>query len=53
MTRCICNNYDIEGFWRNWHASYNQWLVSAIVTVQMGTSMGAWDPCPLNPVNIN
>ncbi|GAX82429.1 hypothetical protein CEUSTIGMA_g9857.t1 [Chlamydomonas eustigma] len=27
MTRCLTNNYDIEGFWRNWHASYNQWLV--------------------------
>eukprot|EP00879_Flechtneria_rotunda_P009496 GHRR01009939.1.p1 GENE.GHRR01009939.1~~GHRR01009939.1.p1 ORF type:complete len:537 (+),score=91.15 GHRR01009939.1:293-1903(+) len=27
MTRCICNNYDIMGFWKNWHASYNQWLV--------------------------
>lgn len=27
MVRCICNNYDIAGFWRNWHASYNQWLV--------------------------
>lgn len=25
--RCICNNYDISGFWRNWHASYNKWLV--------------------------
>lgn len=20
MKRCICNNYDIEGFWKNWHA---------------------------------
>ncbi|DBA77765.1 hypothetical protein WJX77_010553 [Trebouxia sp. C0004] len=27
MLRCICNNYDIEGFWKGWHASYNQWLV--------------------------
>lgn len=27
MLRCICNNYDILGFWKNWHASYNQWLV--------------------------
>lgn len=27
MTRCICNNYDIMGFWKNWHASYNLWLV--------------------------
>ncbi|KAF5825594.1 MBOAT, membrane-bound O-acyltransferase family-domain-containing protein [Dunaliella salina] len=27
MGRCVCNNYDIEGFWRSWHASYNRWLV--------------------------
>jgi D-alanyl-lipoteichoic acid acyltransferase DltB (MBOAT superfamily) len=27
MTRCVNNNYDIEGFWRNWHASFNRWLV--------------------------
>ena len=27
MTRCVCNNYDVEGFWRSWHASYNLWLV--------------------------
>jgi len=27
MTRCVCNNYTVEGFWRGWHSSYNQWLV--------------------------
>ncbi|KAJ9530693.1 hypothetical protein QJQ45_014850, partial [Haematococcus lacustris] len=27
MGRCVCNNYDIEGFWRGWHCSYNRWLV--------------------------
>ncbi|KAG2447569.1 hypothetical protein HYH02_007492 [Chlamydomonas schloesseri] len=27
MTRCVCDNYDVEGFWRSWHASYNRWLV--------------------------
>eukprot|EP00210_Caulerpa_lentillifera_P000472 g455.t1 len=27
MGRCLYNNYDIEGFWRNWHASFNLWLV--------------------------
>ncbi|KAG1680809.1 hypothetical protein FOA52_008142 [Chlamydomonas sp. UWO 241] len=27
MTRCVCNNYTVQGFWRSWHASYNQWLV--------------------------
>eukprot|EP00887_Chlorella_sp_A99_P004096 scaffold23.g4096.t1 len=32
MQRCFANNYDIEGFWKGWHSSYNQargwsWLV--------------------------
>ncbi|KAK9819787.1 hypothetical protein WJX72_002349 [[Myrmecia] bisecta] len=27
MLRCFANNYDIEGFWKSWHASYNMWLV--------------------------
>lgn len=27
MLRCVNNNYDIEGFWRGWHASFNRWLV--------------------------
>lgn len=25
--RCVCNNYDISGFWRSWHASFNKWLI--------------------------
>ncbi|GIL45301.1 hypothetical protein Vafri_2572 [Volvox africanus] len=37
MTRCVCNNYDIEGFWRSWHASYNRWLVRYMY-VPMGGS---------------
>lgn len=27
MRRCVCNNYDISGFWRTWHASFNRWLI--------------------------
>jgi len=27
MTRCFSNNYDVAGFWRGWHASFNRWLV--------------------------
>lgn len=30
MVRCFANNYDIEGFWKGWHASYNLWLVRYI-----------------------
>ncbi|KAL2628889.1 hypothetical protein R1flu_013575 [Riccia fluitans] len=27
MLRCVNNCYDLEGFWKSWHASYNRWLV--------------------------
>ena len=27
MNRCIYNNYNFEGFWRQWHRSYNIWLI--------------------------
>lgn len=27
MPKCINNCYDLEGFWKNWHASFNKWLV--------------------------
>ena len=27
MNRCIYNNYSFEGFWRQWHRSYNMWVI--------------------------
>ncbi|CAJ2631646.1 unnamed protein product [Trifolium pratense] len=27
MPKCINNCYSLEGFWKNWHASFNKWLV--------------------------
>ena len=27
MNRCIYNNYSFEGFWRQWHRSFNIWLI--------------------------
>ncbi|KAL9995759.1 putative membrane bound O-acyl transferase, MBOAT [Helianthus debilis subsp. tardiflorus] len=27
MLRCINNCYNLESFWKNWHASFNKWLV--------------------------
>ncbi|BBG96234.1 Membrane bound O-acyl transferase family protein [Prunus dulcis] len=29
MPRCINNCYNLETFWKNWHASYNKWLVES------------------------
>jgi len=30
MVRCFAMNYDIQGFWKSWHASFNQWIVRYI-----------------------
>lgn len=30
MTRCMSNNYSPMEFWRNWHRSYNRWLIRYI-----------------------
>lgn len=27
MPKCLNNCYNLETFWKNWHASYNKWLV--------------------------
>ncbi|CAL0318088.1 unnamed protein product [Lupinus luteus] len=27
MPKCINNCHSLEGFWKNWHASFNKWLV--------------------------
>ncbi|KAK7390873.1 hypothetical protein VNO78_19031 [Psophocarpus tetragonolobus] len=27
MPKCVNNCHNLEGFWKNWHASFNKWLV--------------------------
>ncbi|KAL6516414.1 hypothetical protein OROGR_019719 [Orobanche gracilis] len=27
MPRCVNNCYNLDSFWKNWHASFNEWLV--------------------------
>ena len=27
MNRCVMNNYSMAQFWKDWHASYNTWLI--------------------------
>ncbi|KAJ1972015.1 glycerol transporter [Dimargaris xerosporica] len=27
MRRCMSNNYSVQSFWRDWHCSFNRWLV--------------------------
>ncbi|RVW14788.1 Glycerol uptake protein 1 [Vitis vinifera] len=32
MPRCINNCYNLESFWKNWHASFNKWLVRKLLS---------------------
>ncbi|KAK9928886.1 hypothetical protein M0R45_026003 [Rubus argutus] len=37
MPKCINNCYNLESFWKNWHASYNKWLVRYLYIPLGGT----------------
>lgn len=41
MLRCVNNSFDIEGFWKGWHASYNRWLVRYLYIPLGGTKWRA------------
>ncbi|CAG9465545.1 unnamed protein product [Pedinophyceae sp. YPF-701] len=30
--RCICDNFTVQGFWRNWHYSFYTWLLRYVYT---------------------
>lgn len=47
ITRCFANNYDIEGFWKNWHASFNLWLVRYLYIPLGGTHRRALAVWPI------
>lgn len=47
MVRCFADNYDVEGFWRGWHASYNRWLVRYMYVPMGGTAMRALSIWPI------
>ena len=38
VTRCMSNNFEIKGFWRSFHATYNKWLVRYIYVPLGGRS---------------
>ena len=42
MRRCMCNNFDVEGFWKGWHASFNLWLVRYVYVPLGGGSNLPW-----------
>ena len=47
MTRCVNNNYDADGFWRHWHASFNRWLVRYMYVPLGGASWRALNVWPI------
>jgi D-alanyl-lipoteichoic acid acyltransferase DltB (MBOAT superfamily) len=40
MKRCIANNYSVRGFWRDWHCSFNSWLVRYLYIPLGGSKNG-------------
>jgi D-alanyl-lipoteichoic acid acyltransferase DltB (MBOAT superfamily) len=40
MKRCVANNYTFRGFWRDWHCSFNAWLVRYIYIPLGGNKKG-------------
>ncbi|KCV71717.1 hypothetical protein H696_01139 [Fonticula alba] len=41
MGRCMSNNYSLQSFWREWHRSFNRWLVRYLY-VPLGGSAHRW-----------
>ncbi|KAJ1496293.1 membrane bound O-acyl transferase [Baffinella frigidus] len=42
MKRCVVNNCTFAGFWRQWHASLNLWIVRYIYIPLGGRASQAW-----------
>ena len=43
MNRCMSNNYSVTGFWRNWHCSYNRWLIRYVYIPLGGSKTQHWN----------
>ncbi|KAJ1915633.1 glycerol transporter [Mycoemilia scoparia] len=43
MRRCMSNNYSLQLFWRDWHCSYNRWLVRYIYIPVGGSKTQPWN----------
>ena len=42
MLRCVNNNYTFAGFWRQWHATLNKWILRYIYIPLGGSSSQKW-----------
>ncbi|KAJ2792118.1 glycerol transporter [Coemansia helicoidea] len=43
MRRCMSNNYSLQQFWRDWHCSYNRWLVRYVYIPLGGRKTSTWN----------
>ncbi|KAJ2541819.1 glycerol transporter [Coemansia sp. RSA 1853] len=43
MRRCMSNNYSLQQFWRDWHCSYNRWLVRYVYIPLGGRRTSSWN----------
>ncbi|KAJ1821330.1 glycerol transporter [Coemansia sp. RSA 2599] len=43
MRRCMSNNYSLQQFWRDWHCSYNRWLVRYVYIPLGGRRTSVWN----------
>eukprot|EP00760_Papus_ankaliazontas_P020771 PhM_4_TR18505/c0_g1_i1/m.56647 len=47
MLRCWANNYLVTGFWRNWHSSFNKWIVRYMYVPLGGSRYKALNVWPI------
>ncbi|KAJ1930633.1 glycerol transporter [Tieghemiomyces parasiticus] len=43
MRRCMSNNYSAQSFWRDWHCSFNRWLVRYVYVPLGGRRYAAYN----------
>ncbi|PIA15430.1 MBOAT-domain-containing protein [Coemansia reversa NRRL 1564] len=43
MRRCMSTNYSLQQFWRDWHCSYNRWLVRYLYIPLGGRNTSPWN----------
>lgn len=47
MPQCMCNNVSFSDFWKNWHASYNKWIVKYLYIPLGGNRTKIWNIFPI------
>ena len=47
MGRCMSNHYSGMDFWREWHSSFNRWLIRYLYIPLGGSKTRAWNMFPI------